>query len=266
MSTYRDDLGAAVARADALQRELEEVTRHQRVDRARIAELERLLQAAQRELAELTGAEPRRVILQDALRLQPFALVVVAILALGSVVVLPLVFLGDRPPAPPVATVRNVAPGRGHLSVESTPRGAYVAVDGAPVGITPLRLGLSPGSHEVAVAWGGRVQRQHVDIDDDVALALDFTALGATEVLEALGDLPPRLRPCGASGRFDLHLMIGADGQMRSITAGGVGEPPRAPLEARLRPCLDRLAASVRFPPTPRPTRVIVPVVIAAEE
>jgi hypothetical protein len=39
----------------------------------------------------------------------------------------------------------------GHLKVSSTPAGARVVIDGKPVGITPLDVGLSTGNHKVVV-------------------------------------------------------------------------------------------------------------------
>ena len=270
MSTYRDDLGAAVARADALHRELEEVKRHRRVERVRIAELERLLVLAQRELAERHGAEPRHVILQDGLRLQPFALGVGAILLLGTVTLLvTLCVRGDRPPDPPAPTieiVQGVVPAAGRLRVESRPAGGLVEVDGAVVGTTPLMVELARGDHAVAVRSGQRVQRQHVSIAGEIALELDFATLGATEVRDALGDLPSRMRACGLAGRLDLHLAIAADGRVLGATARVGQGGSWAALGREGRACLERGVAAVRFPAAPEPTSAIVPLFATPEE
>ena len=59
MGTYRDDLAAAVARADALAREIEGLERQGGRDRDRIRRLEILLDAARQELAS-APLEPRR--------------------------------------------------------------------------------------------------------------------------------------------------------------------------------------------------------------
>lgn len=54
------------------------------------------------------------------------------------------------PPQRVVASVGSAA-----LDVASTPGGASVFVDGASVGVTPIKIMLKPGAHRLRVALSG---------------------------------------------------------------------------------------------------------------
>jgi hypothetical protein len=60
-------------------------------------------------------------------------------------------------PEPAVPPAPNAAPAQASLSVDSTPSGADIEIDGGFVGNTPSTLSLAPGSHTVNVKKKGFV-------------------------------------------------------------------------------------------------------------
>jgi hypothetical protein len=61
---------------------------------------------------------------------------------------------GVAPPAPPLAAEPS-APAQASLTIDSTPAGADVEIDGAFVGNTPSTVAVAPGSHQIAVKKKG---------------------------------------------------------------------------------------------------------------
>jgi hypothetical protein len=69
------------------------------------------------------------------------------------------------------------------LAVASHPAGATIALDGRPAGVTPLRLRISPGSHEVAVSLEGyRTQTRDLEAEGGQDLEIDFPLAPAEPV------------------------------------------------------------------------------------
>lgn len=79
------------------------------------------------------------------------------------------------PPAQPTAPA--VVPGgivASSLRLSTTPAGANVSLDGASIGVTPLRLESSPGKHEVRIALPGYEEWEaQVDLAQGAEIPLD---------------------------------------------------------------------------------------------
>ncbi len=54
-----------------------------------------------------------------------------------------------------IILVNNVKATASVLEITSTPAGATVTIDGLSRGVTPLSMGLFPGTHEVSVTMDG---------------------------------------------------------------------------------------------------------------
>jgi hypothetical protein len=74
--------------------------------------------------------------------------------------------------------------GAGRISVTTTPPGARVSVDGAPIGATPIEHGLRAGPHVVDVTLDGfHPVRRDVDVGKDKTVALELTMTPADQPL-----------------------------------------------------------------------------------
>jgi hypothetical protein len=63
----------------------------------------------------------------------------------------------------------------GHITIESTPPGATVRIDGKKRGVTPLELELPPGDHEMDVRLDGHFPREReISIVEGVVQSVDF--------------------------------------------------------------------------------------------
>jgi hypothetical protein len=130
------------------------------------------------------------------------ALVIIVLIAIAEVA-----YLLVRTLQPSAATTLQ-----GTLSVESTPAGADVSIDGVPRGRTPLRLELAPGAHVVDVGagaskrsgtvsvTGGAQQSHRVDLTAAPARA---TTGGATAPSATLASIEVRSEPAGARVTID---------------------------------------------------------------
>ena len=68
----------------------------------------------------------------------------------------------------------------GQLSLTSSPSGARVTIDGAPVGVTPLSHPLTPGAHTIRLSLGG-----HARAESSVTIAQGQTATLAVDLSHA---------------------------------------------------------------------------------
>ena len=126
------------------------------------------------------------------------ALVVVLLLALGVYQVL---------------SMRNTAAGAptaATLSVESSPAGALVAVDGTPRGKTPLRLELSEGSHALDVSLDGATRHVPLSLAGGTITAHSFEF--APPAAPTVADAAIEIRSEPAGGR------VTVDGVARGTT------------------------------------------------
>lgn len=119
------------------------------------------------------------------------AIVVVLLLALGVYQVL---------------SMRNTAAGAptpATLSVESSPAGAVVAIDGTPRGRTPLRLELSEGSHALEVSLDGSTRQVPLSLAGGTITAhsFEFAPPPAPTVADAAIEI--RSDPPGARVQVD---------------------------------------------------------------
>lgn len=83
------------------------------------------------------------------------------------------------------------------LSIDSTPAGAQVAVDGRPLGVTPWTGELPPGEHTLVVTRAGYTQTTRVvrispgrALDVEVALAREGSAASVIATEARLGERP----------------------------------------------------------------------------
>ena len=88
---------------------------------------------------------------------------------------------------------RLKAKGVQQLTVLSTPTGATVALDGAPVGVTPATLDLPPGQHHVAL-----ILRGYADTERDVEVPADHALDVALELAPSAEPPPPAAAPVAA--------------------------------------------------------------------
>jgi hypothetical protein len=119
------------------------------------------------------------------------ALVVVLLLALGVYQVL---------------SMRNTAAGAptpATLSVESSPAGALVAVDGTPRGKTPLRLELSEGSHALDVTLDGATRHVPLSLAGGTITAHSFEFAPAAPSTVADAAIEIRSDPAGGRVTVD---------------------------------------------------------------
>ncbi len=113
------------------------------------------------------------------------ALVVVLLLALGVYQVLSMRSTAAGAPTP--AT----------LSVESTPAGALVAIDGTERGKTPLRLELTEGSHALDVSLAGATRHVPLSLAGGTITAHSFEFAPAAEATVADAAIEVRSEPAG---------------------------------------------------------------------
>jgi hypothetical protein len=90
------------------------------------------------------------------------------------------------------ARVEPAAPRNGRIRVETRPAGATVVIDGAPRGITPLVVSLTPGRHDVQVSAGGDLREIPVTITDGDQLSqyIEFQVAPQTGRLQIDSDPP----------------------------------------------------------------------------
>ena len=117
-------------------------------------------------------------------------------LGLGAAVLL-LLALG----AYQLSSMRNPsagAPAMATLSVESTPAGADVVIDGTPRGRTPVRLEIAEGSHALDVTHGGTTRRIPLNLAAGTVTAhsLEFAVAPPTAAADAAIEV--RSDPAGA--------------------------------------------------------------------
>jgi hypothetical protein len=68
----------------------------------------------------------------------------------------------------------------GHVKLTSTPRGARIAIDGKPIGVTPLDWDLLPGKHRIELSKQG-----FVPVTREVVIERDKTAQVTAELRQA---------------------------------------------------------------------------------
>jgi hypothetical protein len=117
-----------------------------------------------------------------------------------------------------------------NVTVETTPPGAEVAIDGTPRGKAPVRLQLPPGNRRLAVTAGGVTRESLLQLTPgtDVVRVFEFgPAPGAAAAVEAqLGSLEVQSRPPGA------QVVIA--GQSQGVTPVTIAGLPPGMLEVRL--------------------------------
>jgi hypothetical protein len=114
------------------------------------------------------------------------------------------------------------------VSIESTPPGADVSIDGTSRGATPLQLTLPPGDHLLALV-SGRTTREvqlHLTAGTSVRHSFDFGEAGAAEARSTYGTLDVQTRPPGA------QVVIG--GVVHGVTPLTVGGLAAGPVDVRL--------------------------------
>jgi hypothetical protein len=83
-------------------------------------------------------------------------------------------------PAPPVGTAGVEG---GALEITTEPTGLAVSVDGQRRGLSPISvIGLTPGTHEIAVARGSSVIRRSVSVEAGVPTAVLISTAGASGI------------------------------------------------------------------------------------
>ena len=102
------------------------------------------------------------------------------------------------PPAPSSAPKETAA---SSLRVSTSPAGASVFLDGAPKGVTPLRLESSPGKHEVRIALAGYEEWEaRVDLAQGAELPLDVDLVrGAPPASPVAASKAPPEKPSRAA-------------------------------------------------------------------
>jgi hypothetical protein len=140
----------------------------------------------------------------------------------------------------------------GVLSVQSTPGGATVLVDGQSRGLTPLLVGdLSPGSHQLTVRRTG-----YLDNRSTVLIRADVVET-VTIVLTAV-TAPPTPAPQSASqgsGRLKWLLLGGAGAAVAGVAAGKGGGGGNAP-SSTTTTIIPQAVLTVSSTPNPVPFRV----------
>ena len=261
---YRDELGAAVARADSLAQEVGELKGKADGEAARIASLEAQLQAARQEIEFLksmhAGAEePVRRRYGSDRPLAAWGGIVAAVIVFSALVVwfnhkteppswpepayTPPEMVPEEPPVPdPPEPVK--------LSVTSAPPGVEIELDGRVVGRTPLVMDLSSGDHLLIARLRDRVQTRPLSLEIDTRLELDFTQLSSSEIELGLGDLRAQLEACTGTPANTRAFVITIERTGRVSTAK-LDEAAAGPAETR---CLKKIVRTLRFPPAPQGT------------
>ena len=177
------------------------------------------------------------------------ALVVVLLLALGVYKVL---------------SMRNTAAGAptpATLSVESSPAGALVAVDGTPRGKTPLRLELSEGSHALDVTLDGATRHVPLSLAGGTITAhsFEFTPPAPSTVADAAIEI--RSEPAGGRVTVDGVARGSTPIVVTGLTAGRHEVQVAGPFRTVTKTMTlaagqqARLIVTPARPPTPDPAR-----------
>jgi hypothetical protein len=88
----------------------------------------------------------------------------------------------------------------GTVSIQSTPEGAQVLVDGEPAGTTPLELALAPGEHTIVLRRDGYVDDEHsvtVEAGATAEVAAELAVAAPVVVKDEKPDRSALLRPLG---------------------------------------------------------------------
>jgi hypothetical protein len=261
---YRDELGAAVARADSLAQEVGELKGKADGDASRIASLEAQLQSARQEIEFLKSMyagseEPARRRYGSDRPLAAWGGIVAAVIVFSAMVVwfnhktepppwpesayTPPEMVPEEPPVPdPPEPVT--------LNVTSAPPGVELELDGRVVGLTPLVIDLAAGEHFLIARLRVRVQTRQLALENDTRLELDFMTLSSSEIELGLGDLRAKVEACTGAPVSTQGFVITIERTGRVSTAK-IDEAAAGPAETR---CLKRLVRALRFPAAPRGT------------
>jgi hypothetical protein len=114
------------------------------------------------------------------------------------------------------------------LNVRSSPDGARVLVDGAPVGVTPYAGVVRGGTRRIAVERDGQRDERTVTVEYGEPIELSFTIGGPEAPADAPPDAPPEAiegpRPLGsldaAKPKLAVYYLLGAKG---GADLGGTG-------------------------------------------
>ena len=116
----------------------------------------------------------------------------------------------------------------GRLSIQSSPVGATVLLDGQPRGVTPLELpDVSAGQHELVLDLKGQRVRQTVSVATGITTAIDLPITAAPPI-EAAGMFPVAAPTTGAllvKAPFEMQVfeggtLLGLTGSRLALTPG----------------------------------------------
>ncbi|AWR85947.1 PEGA domain-containing protein [Meiothermus taiwanensis] len=211
---------------------------------------DRVLAVASRQplsLAQIADIQTGRVNLQGADNLARALSIVVTPLPQQDWVSNVAFFIVGRAAVTPVQPVQ---PATGTLSVNSSPAGAQVLVEGRVVGSTPLNLVLRPGRVDIELRLGGyqnfrttaqirpgettAVNANLVPVVQNGLLQINSNPPGAQVLLNGrvVGNTPLNLTV--PPGRYDLELRLGGYQSFRASLSVGSGQtvPVNATLQA----------------------------------
>lgn len=214
---------------------------------------DRVLAVASRQplsLAQIADIQTGRVNLQGADNLARALSIVVTPLPQQDWVSSIAFFMVARAAVTPVQPVQPVQPGTGTLSVNSSPSGAQVLVEGRLVGSTPLNLVLRPGRVDLELRLGGYqafrtsaqirpgettvVNASLVPVVQNGLLQINSNPQGAQVLLggRVVGNTPLNLTV--QPGRYDLELRLAGYQSFRASLSVGSGQtvPVNATLQA----------------------------------
>ena len=116
----------------------------------------------------------------------------------------------------------------GRLSIQSSPVGATVLLDGQPRGVTPLELPDVPaGQHELVLDLKGQRVRQSVTVATGITTTIDVPVVAAPPI-EAAGMFPAPVPTTGAvlvQAPFEMQVfegdtLLGLTGARLTLTPG----------------------------------------------
>ncbi len=214
---------------------------------------DRVLAVASRQplsLAQIADIQTGRVNVQGADNLARALSIVVTPLPQQDWVSNVAFFTVTRAAVTPVQPVQPVQPGTGTLSVNSSPSGAQVLVEGRVVGSTPLNLVLRPGRVDIELRLGGYqtfrtsaqirpgettvVNANLVPVVQNGLLQINSNPQGAQVLLNGrvVGNTPLNLTV--QPGRYDLELRLNGYQSFRASLTVGNGQtvPVNATLQA----------------------------------
>jgi outer membrane biosynthesis protein TonB len=155
----------------------------------------------------------------------------------------------------PAATVLDakVAPAVAHVALDSTPRGAFIELDGKPAGTTPVKLETTAGTHHVVIQNGNDTWSKDFDAAADASLA--FTATFPTEVV---APTPPPVTAGHKAHEKSHHRTADVEPEPH-VTAPVVTEPPQPPVVTQpvAPPVKPPVQQPVPEPPKPARTPVV---------